>query len=897
MADPIFNGADSDWLAITQNAFKDGRDYFNAGPRLELEHDVRQFQGMHPLNSKYLAESYRARSRFFRPKTRATIRRNEAVAASALFSNYDVVEIGAWDESSKVQVASASLNKELMNLRLTRSLPWFQIAIGGYQEAQANGIVVAHSYWRKDPLKGIDQPWIDLVPIENFVFSPSSSWFDPVNSSPYVIEMIPMLVKDVKGRIVRDSGKSEGGRWLPLEDAQILQGVRGYSDSIRLQRENRRTDPQAQMSSLTPYQTVWVFRNIADVDGVDYLWYTLGESQLLSRAQRLTDVYWHGRRPYTLGYAVLEAHKLYPPGIPRLTRDLQGELNENANARADNVKFAMQKRYFAKRGAQVDVRSLTRNVPGSVTLMNDPKEDVIVQETHDVTQSAYEEQDRLNMDFDELAGSNSKASRGDPQNLANKVGGAEMLAEDANQIEGYQLRTYVETFVQPLLQQVLLLEQHYETDEGILTLCGKKAALDEQGIEVIDENLLMQELSLNVHVGIGSTSPRMQLDNLLWGFARIRELLETPTLTQYGLDVEEMMNEIFGKLGYRTADRFFKWNDQDPQIQALNSQVEQLTSMLKNKQDPPEIVAGKVDLLRAQVKKTLNEAFNVNVEGLFGALQAGEVVAAVPTVAPVGDAIARDAGYQPPVPAGQSPGIQSGDGGIGPAAGGAAGAGGMDGDEGGAPPAPAAGLTIDPKGVVNHKTGIGFQPGAANGAAGGVALPPGVPHNTDPLHPALPAKPASPDVGVNAGIEGGRPSAHPGKPLAGGPPPAAPVDETAKEERAHQRAMQMEEHKAKLKAKYGGERADEQYTRKKQEAKQAEADKARREKEQQDAAAARDKSEAKADERHAQTLEALKHIAGGQQKIAEHLAKHHKPGSVAVKRDAKGNIVALEPKD
>ena len=952
MADSIpFSGASSDWLSITQSAFKDGRQYFDSGIRREIERDVRQFQGLHPTDSKYLSDAYKARSRFFRPKTRATIRKNEAVAAAAFFSNTDVVEIAPWDDSDKRQQAASELQKELLQLRLKRHIPWFHVAIGGYQEAQSVGLVCAHAYWKTDKKKGIDQPDVELVPIENMVFSPASSWFDVVNSSPYLIQMIPMFVKDVQARMRVIPGKTETSKWIKLEDSVILQGVQAYSDSIRLAREHQRADSQAQPTSLTPYQLVWVYKTIADIDGTDYLWYTLGESQLLCAGKPLVKSYWHGLRPYTIGYAVLEAHKVYPPGVSRLTRELQSELNENANQRSDNVKFAMNKRYFGKRGAQVDIRSLTRNIPSSVTLMNDPEKDVVVQETKDVTQSAFEEQDRLNTDFDEIAGSNSKPSRGDRDNLANKVGGQEMLTEDQNQIEGYQLRTYTETFVEPLLYQIMRLEQHYETDQDILALCGKKADLQDQfGVNEIDDNLLMQDLSLTVHVGIGATSPRKQLDNLLFGLAQIKMLLETPVLTQYGMDVEEIMNEVFGKLGYRTAERFFKWDNQDPQIMALNAQVKQLTDALQNKKDPPEVTAQKVALLQAQVKKTLNEAFNVNVEGLFGSMQAAEVVAAVPAVAPVADTIAKAAGYEIPTPPGVDPGVQP----IGGAAGEVGGApdsappgagvpppvGAGAGPVPAAPPmgpsanaapvpsagasGPAPGLTIDPKGITNHKTGIGFHPGVHAGAggssgagtAGGASqgagvgsgaagrtsassglvkpgLPSGVPHNTDPLHPALPTHP---DVGTHAGIEGGAPSAHASRPLAGGPPTAAPMDPEADAEAVkHERAKDLLTHKANLERESA-----------KGDAKAKAADKYAADNEKKDQKAAEEKKAAEAEKQHHKDKEEaqkrhdehtalLKGLAESNALIAKHLTKP-KP-KILIKHDAKGNATSFEPQE
>jgi dihydrodipicolinate reductase len=45
---------------------------------------------VHPAGSKYLTDTFRARSHFFRPKTRSAIRKGEATAAEALAQGVDV---------------------------------------------------------------------------------------------------------------------------------------------------------------------------------------------------------------------------------------------------------------------------------------------------------------------------------------------------------------------------------------------------------------------------------------------------------------------------------------------------------------------------------------------------------------------------------------------------------------------------------------------------------------------------------------------------------------------------------------------------------------------------------------------------------------------------------------
>jgi hypothetical protein len=66
------------------------------------------------------------------------IRKNEAaIAAAAFFSNVDVVNVSASNEKNPMQVAGASLYKELLQHRLTKTIPWFLTLIGAAQDAMS----------------------------------------------------------------------------------------------------------------------------------------------------------------------------------------------------------------------------------------------------------------------------------------------------------------------------------------------------------------------------------------------------------------------------------------------------------------------------------------------------------------------------------------------------------------------------------------------------------------------------------------------------------------------------------------------------------------------------------------------------------------------------------------
>ena len=136
-----------EWLKMAADAYTQSSDWFDASMRVTVEKAMAHFANRHAPGSKYHAESYKYRSKGFRPKTRATIRRNEAAAAVAFFSTQDMVSVTAENQSDKEQVLSASLLSELLNYRLDDSIPWFTTVIGSYQNAMNTGVTISHQSW------------------------------------------------------------------------------------------------------------------------------------------------------------------------------------------------------------------------------------------------------------------------------------------------------------------------------------------------------------------------------------------------------------------------------------------------------------------------------------------------------------------------------------------------------------------------------------------------------------------------------------------------------------------------------------------------------------------------------------------------------------------------------
>lgn len=636
-------------LKYAQEAFSGSTSYFDANIRHDLERDLLAFQSKHPRNSKYLSESYRGRSSFFRPKTRAMVRSGEASIAEAFFTTADVVSISPTQEKDEIQKASAEINQSLLQYRLTntqKGVPWFQIVCGAFQDADVQGVCISHQEWDKR----YDKPTITLIPRENFRFDPAANWTDPINTSPYLIWLKPMYVKDIKARI-------NDGKWKPVSEAQLTAATKKYGDSTRSTREGNRSDATDSVTSINNFTVVWVHVNVMeDENGQDVMFYTLGTELLLSNPEPLTNQYAHGVRPFVMGKVVIETHRTDPGGEVRLVRDVQAETNEIANQRIDNVKFALNKRYFVKRNRQVDIRSLARNIPSSVTLLTDPEGDVKIVNTPDVTGSSYQEQDRLNMDFDEVSGNMSQSSVQANRRLNETVGGMEILSNDANKVKAYAIKTFIETWAEPVLRQMMLLEQCYETDATVLALAADKSVFFQRlGIDQITDNLLQNELTLSVSVGMNATSPTQKINNLMTGLNGVRTALADGQLDRFGISPEEIIKEIFGALGHKDGGRFFDFErETDPKVAELERQVQELQVALKAKY-PPELIA-------AQVRKIDADVGNVNaakvakmLEAIYSSMQASEIVASVPQVAPVADELMKAAGYQSPTPEGDDP--------------------------------------------------------------------------------------------------------------------------------------------------------------------------------------------------------------------------------------------------
>ena len=596
------------WLRLARQSYESSSEWVDANLRYQWEKSLSLFNSKHPSGSKYLSSSYDKRSRFFRPKTRTAVRNLQSAMSIAFFSNEEVMSVEPRNPNDTAQAAAAIVAQSIMQYRLTNTIPRFSTMVSAIQDAAVQGICVSHQYWdfeekeetyletdsNNEPILNEDgsestvtqltsindSPKIELISPENLRIDPAAHWEDPINTSPYVIHLIPMYVQDVVQ-------KMDEGEWKRLSVGELLSTGEAEDDNTtRLVRDEPRMDPldtDAGYGEITDHKIVWVHKNVLKKEGVDWCFFTAGTEFLLTDPRPLHEMYpWlrDGERPYVMGCVNIEAHKLYPAGTVELTQELQAAANDIWNQRFDNVRLAMNKRYHIRRDRNIDLDALFRSVPGGAVEMDDPDTDVRVIDTRDVTASAYAEQDRINMDFDELQGNFSASTIQGARNLNETVGGMALLAGSSSTVTEYALRTFSETWVEKVLKQLLRLEQYYETDEVILALAGGEVEqeLDFNVSDVLDD-LLRQDVILKVNVGIEATNPMSKINNLMTALAGLGGI---PGFMER-INLPEVAKEVFGQLGFKDGDRFISF-EEDPRIQEMAAQLEELQGALQSEQ-------------------------------------------------------------------------------------------------------------------------------------------------------------------------------------------------------------------------------------------------------------------------------------------------------------------------
>ncbi len=570
----------------------------------------RAFQNRHFDSSKYLSDAYKARSSLFVPKTRAAIRKTMAANAASLFSTTDALAISAGNDSDEQSRAAAALMQEVINYRTDRTsgrnaIKWFLTCMGAVQDATLTGVVCSIQSWKletqkvgeqpitqevEDPQGGppliadvlevdkdgnerpamapilkvvTDRPESVLIPPEQLIIDAGADWRDPAQTASFFGIKWPMTMDEI-----RQKEKDPRNPWNSLSEG-VLRGamadsmVTAQAKGVRSARDGGR-DRYDQSNRPSDLGTIWVTQWFIRCDGQDMTFFSLSQGEhFLTEPKPTEEIYpWNkGERPITFGYGSLESHKIFPMSPAESWQPLQTEINDLVNLTLDTVKMTIAPITKIKRGSSVDLAAMRVRGPGTNILMSNPAEDVVFEKPPGVDPGAWQQRERLNNDFDGLAGQFDSSSVQSNRQLNETVGGMKILTGAANALGEFDQRIIIETWAEPTLGQIVKLCQYYEHDATVLGLCGDRAKLwQKHGVDQITDELLDAQVTVRIDIGVGAGDPQMRLQKFTMATQAAMLLLQNHPKFVRGeleLDVEAIMQECYGSAGYRDGGKRF----------------------------------------------------------------------------------------------------------------------------------------------------------------------------------------------------------------------------------------------------------------------------------------------------------------------------------------------------
>jgi hypothetical protein len=598
------------------------------------------FNNQHVTDSKYRTNRFKARSKLVRPLTRAAVRRRMVSAAASLFSTRDVINVTAENPADQMQEASAAVLHEIMNYRLSRpsfegGLSWFTTCMGAIQDGSITGIIASKQYWEfKVVDDGVeeqatynsvtgqneiaqvprtrvvkDKPCCILYPSENVIRDPGADWLDQGQSGSYLILRNPMAVHEVKTMLASDVDRETGEKlWLPLSQTQIMQAVDNRLElaALRQSRDGNNTDRMTDTAAGgvgSSFSIVWLDEVFMWHEGVQYCYWMLGRN-ICKAPKPVHAVYPHmaGARPVVIGLTEIEAHKTSPTSPVESWMPLQFEANDLTNLALDGIKNTMNPVAMVKKGAGVSLEQV-QNRSSDAVIMVKNHDDVWYDRPGDISGTSFHQMDRINADFDALAGQFNTSSVQTNRQLNDTVGGMKLMNASAASVGDYDQLVVVNTWVEPTLHQILRLEQYYERDENIIGLAGDKAKVWEKyRIPYIDDKFMEQPMSFSVDVGMGATDPIQRMNRFASAWSVTQTILSPERVTSE-VKRDMVIDEVFALAGYKQGSRFFnKTAEEDPRITQLSQQIGELEAQLASKDKEMET---KLETVRLGIAGTL----------------------------------------------------------------------------------------------------------------------------------------------------------------------------------------------------------------------------------------------------------------------------------------------------
>jgi hypothetical protein len=405
----------------------------------------------------------------------------------------------------------------------------------------------------------IDRPDCQLIPPENCVIDPACDWTNPAQDSAYFIIKWPMRIDEIR-RKQRDPAQAvEQGLGGGAEVGRRGRDVAGGCNPPRARAGHR---PLRRDQCRPNFDVIWVWESYIRTAGEDWTFISIGDKHMLTDPAPVEEVYPEqgGERPLSFGYGSFEAFCIFPQAAVESWQMLQQEANDVRNLTLDAFKQNVMPVTKVVRGRQIDLDQLKRRGQGTSIMVNKP-DDVTWEKPPDVPQSAATLKQQLDIEFDDLAGQQNYGTVQDNNALGKTLGGLKLAAGAANAVQEFDIAVWVETWAENALNQIVRLEQYYESDPIVLGLCGDRAQLMEKhGISEITDDLLENNVTIRVNIGFGAGDPQQRLakfNSAVQVALPMAQLDPRFKSGEFSVDSEEVFQEVFGGAGYRDGGKRF----------------------------------------------------------------------------------------------------------------------------------------------------------------------------------------------------------------------------------------------------------------------------------------------------------------------------------------------------
>ncbi len=632
--DELTKPTDDEFLQMVREASSQSEFYSNQINRRAWERAYKAYRQEHFQGSKYTTPDFRNRSRLFIPKTRSAVRKDLAATSASMFGSVDAIECTPGNESDPMQAGGAAVIKELISYRTDSAngksaIPWFMTAMGARQTSLMTGFCVTKQSWKlklrrmgEEEIEGgrkrdVWKPWIDrpdcvLVPPENCIIDPACDWTDPSQDSSYFIIKWPMRIDEIK-----QNQRDPRNPWKKVSDSVLRSAGEGAKlDAAAIRRaRDQGLDRYEQSSNSQNFDVIWVFETFIRTAGADGTFFSIGDKTMLTDPKPVAEVYpeQNGERPITFGYGSFEAFCVFPMAAVESWQMLQQEANDVRNLTLDAFKQNVMPVTKVVRGRQIDLDQLKRRGQGT-SIMVTQADDVTWERPPDVPAAAQFVKQQLDIDFDDLAGQQNYGTVQDNNALGKTLGGLKLAAGAANAVQEFDIRVWIETWAEKAIRQIVRLEQFYESDETVLSLCGERAKLfDKHGVEEISDELLENDVTVRISVGLGAGDPMQRLQKFQSATSIVLPLAQMDPDFMSGkkrLNLEAIMQEVYGGVGYRDGGKRFITEGEpkpnDPNVAAMADET-----------------AASAELKRAQAGKAKSDAKAKVIEALTKAAQVG----------------------------------------------------------------------------------------------------------------------------------------------------------------------------------------------------------------------------------------------------------------------------------